>query len=109
MIRQPWIEQRRREATPTQLYYARQGLVTEEMERVQFAPGLGKPVQTQEFGPLPIPEKWGYAEEDRLFVEAVLTRGSPPVTAEDGYRAVELVEACYQSLMQGERVTLPLP
>ncbi|MGH7363416.1 MAG: Gfo/Idh/MocA family protein [Candidatus Methylomirabilales bacterium] len=92
-----------------ELFGAHAALVTEEMERAQFAPGLGKPVQTQEFGPLPIPEKWGYAEEDRLFVEAVLTRGSPPVTAEDGYRAVELVDTCYRSLMQGERVTLPLP
>jgi myo-inositol 2-dehydrogenase/D-chiro-inositol 1-dehydrogenase len=92
-----------------ELFGAHAALVTEEMERVQFAPGLRKPVQTQEFGPLQIPEKWGYAEEDRLFVEAVLTRGTPPVTAEDGYRAVELVEACYRSLMQGERVSLPLP
>lgn len=92
-----------------ELFGAHAALVTEEMERVQFAPGLGKPVETQEFGPLPIPEKWGYIEEDRLFVEAVLTRGSPPVTAEDGYRAVELVDACYRSLERGERVTLPLP
>lgn len=92
-----------------ELFGAHAALVTEEMERVQFAPGLGKPVQTQEFGPLPIPEKWGYVEEDRLFVEAVLTRGSPPVTAEDGYRAVELVDACYRSLERGEPVTLPLP
>jgi myo-inositol 2-dehydrogenase/D-chiro-inositol 1-dehydrogenase len=92
-----------------ELFGAHAAVVTEEMERVQFVPGLGKPVQTQEFGPLPIPEKWGYVEEDRLFVEAVLTRGSPPVTAEDGYRSVELVEACYRSLERGERVTLPLP
>ena len=92
-----------------ELFGVHAALVTEEMERIQFAPGLGKPVQTQEFGPLPIPEKWGYAEEDRLFVEAVLTRGSLPVTTEDGYRAVELVEACYRSLLQGERITLPLP
>lgn len=91
-----------------ELFGAHAALVTEEMERVQFAPGLGKPVETQEFGPLPMPEKWGYPEEDRLFVEAVLSRGAPPVTAEDGYRSVELVEACYRSLERRERITLPL-
>lgn len=91
-----------------ELFGAHAALVTEEMERVQVAPGLGKPVETQEFGPLAVPEKWGYAEEDRLFVEAVLSRGTPPVTAEDGYRSVELVEACYRSLERRERVTLPL-
>ncbi|HEU5394757.1 MAG TPA: Gfo/Idh/MocA family oxidoreductase [Candidatus Methylomirabilis sp.] len=91
-----------------ELFGAHAALVTEEMDRVQFAPGLGKPVETQEFGPLAIPEKWGYAEEDRLFVEAVLTRGTAPVTAEDGYRSVELVEACYRSLELRERITLPL-
>ncbi len=30
-IRQPWIEKRRGDATPTQLFYARKGLITEEM------------------------------------------------------------------------------
>jgi myo-inositol 2-dehydrogenase/D-chiro-inositol 1-dehydrogenase len=92
-----------------ELFGAHAAVVTEEMERVQFVPGLGKPIETQEFGPVPVPEKWGYVEEDRLFVEAVLTRGTPAVTAEDGYRSVELVEACYRSLLQGDRVVLPLP
>jgi phosphomethylpyrimidine synthase len=31
MIRKPWLERRSGDATPTQLYYARRGLVTEEM------------------------------------------------------------------------------
>ncbi len=31
MLRKPWIDARRGDATPTQLYYARQGVVTEEM------------------------------------------------------------------------------
>jgi predicted dehydrogenase len=31
------------------------------------------------------------------------------VTAEDGYKATELVEACYQAVKTESRVTLPLP
>lgn len=52
--------------------------------------------------------KWGYREEDRLFVDAIVEGKAPPVTAEDGYRAVELVEACYRSAETGESVQLPL-
>jgi phosphomethylpyrimidine synthase len=33
-MRQDWLKKRRNDATPTQLHYARQGLVTEEMEHV---------------------------------------------------------------------------
>jgi hypothetical protein len=34
---------------------------------------------------------------------------TPPVTAQDGYKAVELVEACYLSAQHGgERIRLPL-
>ncbi|MCH9649209.1 MAG: phosphomethylpyrimidine synthase ThiC [Deltaproteobacteria bacterium] len=43
-VRQSWIEKRRGDATPTQLYYARQGQITEEMafiaEREKVAPEL---------------------------------------------------------------------
>ena len=34
MLRTPWIEKRSGIATPTQMYFARQGLVTEEMDFV---------------------------------------------------------------------------
>lgn len=33
-IRSPWIEKRTKDKTPTQLYYARKGIITEEMEFV---------------------------------------------------------------------------
>ncbi|MEM7050703.1 MAG: phosphomethylpyrimidine synthase ThiC [Acidobacteriota bacterium] len=33
-MRQEWIERRRGDATPTQLYYARRGVITEEMEHI---------------------------------------------------------------------------
>lgn len=79
-------------------------LVTEEMERVIHAPGLGAEVKVREFFPVPIAEKWGYALEDRSFVTAVLEGTDSPVPAGDAYRTVELVEACYQSARSGERI-----
>jgi predicted dehydrogenase len=38
----------------------------------------------------------------------VLGERGPAVTAEDGYRATELVEACYQTVREERLVTLPL-
>ncbi|MGH7256227.1 MAG: Gfo/Idh/MocA family protein [Nitrospirales bacterium] len=58
-------------------------------------------------------EEWAVPEEPTLpailegFAGAIL-RGEPvPVTGEDGLRAVELAEACYQSAASGREVRLP--
>jgi myo-inositol 2-dehydrogenase/D-chiro-inositol 1-dehydrogenase len=82
--------------------------VTEEMERLTHCSGLGQAAETQDYRHLPVPEKWGYLEEDRLFLTAISQRGSPAVSAEDGYRAVELVEACHRAARTGNPVLLPL-
>jgi myo-inositol 2-dehydrogenase / D-chiro-inositol 1-dehydrogenase len=92
-----------------ELYGDHAQIVTEEMEKVTYAPGLGQPIVQHDFFPLSIPDKWSYREADTLFVDAILDGKTPPVTAEDGYKAVELVEACYLSAQHdGERLRLPL-
>jgi myo-inositol 2-dehydrogenase/D-chiro-inositol 1-dehydrogenase len=58
---------------------------------------------------MPFEQKWGYAAEDRLFIDAVLGECPPAVTAADGYRATELVVASYEAVHNDRRVTLPLP
>jgi len=77
---------------------------TFEMERIAFTAGLEKETATLDFGLRPRDQKWGYVEEDALFVNALERRGESPVTAEDGYRVVELIESCYQSARTGQRV-----
>jgi myo-inositol 2-dehydrogenase/D-chiro-inositol 1-dehydrogenase len=57
---------------------------------------------------MPFEQKWGYVEEDRLFVDAALGERPPAVTVEDGYRATELVEAVYETVRTGRAVPLPL-
>ena len=92
-----------------ELYGDHAQIVTEEMERVIYTPGLGQASVRHDFFQLGIAEKWGYWEEDRLFVDAILEGKTPPVTAQDGYKAVELVTACYRSAQQqGARRRLPL-
>ena len=91
-----------------ELFGPHQSVVTEEMERVTVSPGVGREIVTRDFFQLPMEEKWGYRAEDTLFVDAILSGRRPPVTAEDGLRATELVEACYRSARTGAEVTLPL-
>lgn len=92
-----------------ELYGIHQAVVTEEMESAAFSPGPRAEVEAIDCRHMPFEEKWGYVEEDRLFVDAALGEGPPPVTAEDGYRATELVEACYRAVRQDGPVRLPLP
>jgi myo-inositol 2-dehydrogenase/D-chiro-inositol 1-dehydrogenase len=49
-------------------------------------------------------ERWGYTQEDRAFVDAILNGTTPPVTADDGMRSVELVESVYSAIRTGQRV-----
>src|SRR5262249_19011135 len=83
-------------------------LVTEEMETVTYTAGLVQASVQHDFRQLSLPDKLGYREEDTRFVDAILAGTIPLVTAEDGYKAVELVEACYRSAQRdGARVRLP--
>jgi myo-inositol 2-dehydrogenase / D-chiro-inositol 1-dehydrogenase len=93
-----------------ELYSDHAQIATEEMEAVTYAPGLGQDMVSYHYNQVPFPQKWGYIEEDRLFIDSVLGGKPPAVSADDGYRAVELAEAIYRSArMGGERVELPLP
>lgn len=49
-------------------------------------------------------ERWGYAQENEAFIDAIINETAPPVTALDGYKSVELVEACYKAVKTGERI-----
>jgi myo-inositol 2-dehydrogenase/D-chiro-inositol 1-dehydrogenase len=49
-------------------------------------------------------EKWGYVQEDRAFVDAIVDGRPTAVTAVDGFKAVALVDACYRASRTGERV-----
>src|SRR5687768_267785 len=80
-------------------------IATREMESLVYSEGLeGRQVE-QSMHALVKEEKWGYLQEDLSFIDSI-TKGSPPaVTAHDGFKSVELVEACYRSVHDGERVT----
>lgn len=81
---------------------------TQEMERVRFSSGIEQESVVYDFSQTPWESRWGYIEEDRLFIRAIVEGTPPVVTAEDGYKTIELVEGCYRSARRGEKVRFPL-
>lgn len=79
---------------------------TFEMERISFTNGLATRTTTFDYSLASRHEKWGYVEEDRLFVDALEGKSPAPVTAEDGFNVVVLIDACYRSARERVRVDL---
>jgi myo-inositol 2-dehydrogenase/D-chiro-inositol 1-dehydrogenase len=77
---------------------------TAEIESLTYRLGLDSETVTEDFRQIPIAKRFGFEEEDRLFVDSVLSGSPPPVTAFDGYRSVELVTACYRSASENQPV-----
>ena len=74
------------------------------MEKVIYAPGLKRGTEKNDFKQVPFEEKWGYVEEDRLFVDAIVNGSKPPVTAEDGYLLSKLLDGIYESAKTGKHL-----
>ncbi len=72
-------------------------LVTREMESLTCSTNLEGHYTEQTMQQLTREEKWGYVQEDRAFIDSILNGTPPLVTALDGLRSVELVDAVYQS------------
>lgn len=75
-------------------------IVTREMESLVESDGLDGHHFTHSTHQLPKEEKWGYAQEDRAFIDSIVNNEPPLVTALDGYKAVELVDACYRAVSE---------
>jgi myo-inositol 2-dehydrogenase/D-chiro-inositol 1-dehydrogenase len=89
-----------------EIFGAYSTIETAEMESLSYRIGLDAETRTEDFRAVPFEEKLGFREEDRLFVDAILSGGAPPVSAHDGYRSVELACACYRSAAEGRRIKL---
>ncbi|PTM57903.1 Gfo/Idh/MocA family protein [Desmospora activa] len=79
---------------------------TQELEKVMVSLGLNQAAQIHDFYQRSIEDKWGYVEEDRLFIDAIVNGSKPPVTAEDGFRSIQLLEAIMESAKTGNTIDL---
>jgi myo-inositol 2-dehydrogenase / D-chiro-inositol 1-dehydrogenase len=79
-------------------------IMTEEMERLLDSQGMDANFETHSWHMTEKEERWGYVQEDAAFIDSILNGGPPPVTADDGYKSVELVESVYSAIRTGDRV-----
>ena len=79
-------------------------LMTEEMERLLDSKGMDANFETHTWHMTEKEERWGYVQEDKAFIDSILNGTTPPVTADDGFKSVELVESVYSAIRTGERV-----
>jgi len=73
-------------------------LVTREMESLIVSSNLEGHFTEQSMQQVAREEKWGYAQEDRAFIDAIANGTPAPVTALDGLRSVEIVNAVYEAV-----------
>jgi myo-inositol 2-dehydrogenase/D-chiro-inositol 1-dehydrogenase len=83
-------------------------VTTREMESITYSEGLEGHHTTRSMQQLSKEEKWGYAQEDRAFINSIVDQAPVAVTALDGFRSVELVDACYRAVRTGERIQFRL-
>jgi myo-inositol 2-dehydrogenase / D-chiro-inositol 1-dehydrogenase len=81
-------------------------IVTREMESLVYSEGLDGGQIERSMHQLSKEEKWGYAQEDRAFIDSIANGLPPAVTAFDGYKSVELVDAVYESVKHGQRIEI---
>ena len=81
-------------------------ITTREMDSISYSEGLDGAHRTRSMQQLSKEEKWGYAQEDRAFIDSIISAVAVPVTAFDGFKSVELVDACYRAVRTGERVNI---
>ena len=79
-------------------------IMTEEMERLLDSKGVDANFETLSWQMTEKEERWGYVQEDRAFLDAIINDKPPPVTALDGFKSVELVEKVYEAIRTGEKI-----
>jgi myo-inositol 2-dehydrogenase / D-chiro-inositol 1-dehydrogenase len=81
-------------------------IVTREMESLVYSEGLDGRLVERSMHQLSKEEKWGYAQENRAFIDSIVGGLPPAVSALDGYKSVELVNAVYESVKQAKLVEI---
>ena len=79
-------------------------ILTGEMEHLIDSRGMDANFETLSWAMTEKEERWGYVQEDKAFIDAIIEKNEPPVTALDGFKSVELVESVYEAIKTGKRI-----
>lgn len=75
--------------------------MSEELERVRYALDLDDTVHTEDYTHIPFADKGGYVQENRLFIDALVDGGAPPVGVDDAWALNLLLASLYESAHTG--------
>ena len=85
-----------------EIYGEHISIFNDEMEAVTYCLGLNVPVEKRDFSTLPIEERWGYTQEDKVFVNRILGLDSDNnnlvATHIEGFKNVEIIESIYDQI-----------
>ena len=76
-------------------------LVTEDLDRARLTTREQPQAEWQRFPSTDMVSLWGYVDEDRAFVDACLGLAPPPVTVEDAFHSLAVLDAAYASIAAG--------
>jgi myo-inositol 2-dehydrogenase/D-chiro-inositol 1-dehydrogenase len=84
-----------------ELYGDHASLVSEDLDRARHATRETPQAAWEHF---PSPDQvtlWGYVDQDRTFIDACLHLAPPPVTVDDAFRSLAVLDAAYRSIAAG--------
>ena len=76
-------------------------LISEDMDHARYTTRENPRADWQQFSSPDIVSLWGYVDEDRAFIDACLGVAPPPVTVDDAFHSLAVLDAAYASIAAG--------
>ena len=76
-------------------------LISEDPDRARYTTRENPRAAWEQFPSADMVGLWGYVDEDRAFIDACLGEGAPPVTVEDAFHSLAVLDAAYASIAAG--------
>ena len=81
-------------------------IMSEEMERVYYSPGIDVGDQIFDYNQFPVPIRWGYKEENEAFINAIYGNKTPVCNQCIGFRAIQICEAISKSARRNKAISV---
>ena len=85
-------------------FFHHRSVITNEMETIVDSVGTDPNFSERSFHMLEKEERWGYLDENIAFLDSIQNEKEPLVTADDGFKSVQIVESVYDAIQDGKRI-----
>lgn len=76
-------------------------LIAEDLDRARYTTREQVRADWQQFPSADFESLWGYVDEDRAFIDSCLGVAPPPVTVDDAFHSLAVLDAAYASIAAG--------